>query len=175
MIADEIRISQEANEVDLLESVRWKLADDELGLSDEEADALRLVLQKQAPGAPEHPKLYNVVNDCFDLATQEEVDRLVASLYKMMPLAYPNRQMPLDIAPGALPGRLKVFANPMSEYGVFVAEDKPLLPNGDRWQGRPVYPAMPKDAWAFPTMLPRTIAEEIVRRWNAALPDPGFI
>lgn len=66
-------------------------------------------------------------------------------------------------------GPWKTYPNPMRDDGLFVAEDKELLPYESvmgAW-GKPLYPATPRKAFTLGYQLPHKMAEDLVQRLNS--------
>jgi hypothetical protein len=70
-------------------------------------------------------------------------------------------------------GPFRTYPNPMRSDGVFIGQDKPILPyKGIRGWNGPLYPAVPQDAIVFPCQLSRDAADTVIARLNNKLTEP---
>jgi len=175
MIADEVRLggakaellsTAAAQRATLHELITTFTMTRQVALSSAEQavllDALReAVLRIEKPSEP-RPYFYDIAFDSFRAVTQIDWDQLRGLVDRFGRVVLPHWQPPANWDPEPLPGKLKVFANPMKDGSFFVAEDRPVEPKDG------IYPATPKGAYCFPFQLGRSLAEELVARWNVA-------
>ena len=113
--------------------------------------------------------IYDINIDAMRECTQEDVDQMLGILTAMSMAR--TAIIPLN-GPSDFSFVLAIFANPMRNDGVFVAENKPIEPyDAARGvSGGKLYPPTPKTPYKIGVQLDPAFAAELVRRWNLHVP-----
>jgi len=124
-------------------------------------------------------QMYDIQTDTMKEVTQKDLDQILDGLAAMARQREGHKE-PMPPNPDFAAVKLATYINPHRSDGLFVAEDKPIeaYDGIKSWDGRALYPAVPRTAFCLGSQVEPSFAREIVRRWNIvgeAEANNGFV